>query len=71
VLEGRGVVSLDGVEHTVAAGASVFIPRDAEHGIRNTGDAPLRVAYALAADSLAAVDYRFSAAPATVKAAAE
>jgi oxalate decarboxylase/phosphoglucose isomerase-like protein (cupin superfamily) len=53
-------VSLDGAEHVVDAGASVFIPGDSEHGIRNTGSAPLRVAYVLAADSLADVDYRFS-----------
>jgi quercetin dioxygenase-like cupin family protein len=66
VLEGSGVVTLDGVEHTVDAGASVFIPGDAEHGIRNLGDGPLRVAYTLAADSFADVDYRFSAGPAPV-----
>lgn len=66
VLQGQGVVCLDGVEHAVEAGASVYIPGDAEHGVANTGDGLLRVAYTLAADSLAAVDYRFSAGPALV-----
>lgn len=61
VLEGRGIVTLDGVEHEVSAGSAVFIPGNVEHGSRNTGDAPLRVLYAFAADSFAEVEYRFSA----------
>jgi quercetin dioxygenase-like cupin family protein len=61
VLEGQGVVWLDGFEHVVDAGAWVYIPGDTEHGMANTGDGLLRVAYTLAADSFAAVEYRFSA----------
>lgn len=60
VLEGRGIVTLDGVEHEVSAGSAVFIPGNVEHGSRNPGDAPLRVLYAFAADSFAEVEYRFS-----------
>jgi mannose-6-phosphate isomerase-like protein (cupin superfamily) len=59
LVEGSGVVVLDGVEHPVAAGSAVFIPGDAEHGIRNTGDGPLR--FAVATNSIDDVVYRFSA----------
>ncbi len=61
VLEGTGVVVLDGDEHAVTGGSVVFIPGDAEHGIRNTGDEPLRFVYAFATDSIEDVVYRFSA----------
>ena len=60
VLEGNGIVTLDGVEHPVAAGTAVFIPGDCEHGISNAGAAPLRFLYAFAVDSFAEVEYRFS-----------
>lgn len=60
VVEGSGVVVLEGVEHVVAAGSAVFIPGNAEHGIHNTGDGPLRFVYAFATDSVDDVVYRFS-----------
>ena len=60
VLEGTGIVTLDGVEHKVAAGAAVFIPGDCEHGIRNDATVPLRLLYAFALDSFSQVEYRFS-----------
>ena len=60
VVEGRGVVEVDGAEHPVAAGSWVFIPGNAEHGARNTGDGPLRVVYTFATDSIDDVVYRFS-----------
>ncbi len=60
LVEGSGVVVLDGVEHPVTAGSAVFVPGDAEHGIRNTGATPLRFHYAFPVDSLQEVDYRFS-----------
>ena len=59
VVEGSGVVALDGAEHPVSAGSAVFIPGNAEHGVRNTGDGPLRFVYAFAADSIDDVVYRF------------
>ena len=62
VLEGRGLLTLDGDEQEVAAGMAVHIAADAPHGIRNAGDTPLRFFYALAADGMADVDYRFEAA---------
>lgn len=60
ILEGAGMVSLDGQEHAVAAGCAVFIPGDAEHGIRNSGATALRLLYAFPADSFGEVEYRFS-----------
>jgi len=66
VLEGRGIVTIEGREREVRAGAAVFIPGDAEHGIRNTGITPLRFLYAFPVDSFGEVEYRFSeAGPAT------
>ena len=35
-------------------------PPQTEHGIRNTGDGPLRFVYAFATDSIDDVVYRFS-----------
>ena len=61
VLDGTGIVVLDGTEHTVTGGSVVFIPGDVEHGIRNTADEPLRFVYAFATDSVEDVVYRFSA----------
>ena len=39
---------------------AIFIPGDAEHAIRNTGDGVLRVFYAFATDRFSDVVYRFS-----------
>jgi mannose-6-phosphate isomerase-like protein (cupin superfamily) len=60
VVEGRGVVTLDGVDHAVSAGSAVSIPGDVEHGVRNIGRTPLRFFYAFAVDSFDDVIYRFS-----------
>lgn len=61
LVEGAGVVTLDRVDHPVTAGSAVFIPGGTEHGIRNTGDGPLRFVYAFPTDSFDDVQYRFSA----------
>ena len=60
VLDGEGMVTLDGTEHPVRAGSSVFVPGDLEHGIRNVAGVPLRVFYVFAVDSFTDVEYRFS-----------
>ena len=60
VLEGRGTVTLEGAELAVSAGSAVFIPGDAEHGIRNTGFGLLRFLYAFPVDAFGDVEYRFS-----------
>jgi quercetin dioxygenase-like cupin family protein len=61
VVAGEGRVSLDGTEHAVRAGSSVFIPGDVEHGIRAVGQEPLRFFYAFAVDSFEEVTYHFTA----------
>ena len=59
VLEGEGVVILDGVEHPIRAGCAVFVPADVEHEVRNTGSARLRFFYAFAREAFDQVEYRF------------
>lgn len=59
VLSGEGIVHLDGVEHPLRAGSTVFIPGDTWHGARNTGREVLRLLYVFAADSFADVHYVF------------
>ena len=61
VIEGHGVVTIDGAEHRVSRGTAVFIPCNAEHGIRNQGSSMLRFLYAFPVNSFAEVEYRFSA----------
>ena len=60
IVAGHGTVTLDGADYPVSAGTAVYIPGDAEHGIRNTGTAPLRFFYAFAVDSFDDVTYRFA-----------
>lgn len=62
VLSGEGVVVIDGVEHAIRTGTSVFIPGNALHGARSTGREPLRILYVFAADSFSDVEYVFPAA---------
>ena len=59
ILEGQGVVTIDGEEHRVKAGDTVFIPGDAEHGVENRGADLLRFFYVFAADRFDDVTYRF------------
>lgn len=60
VLEGKGILIIDKAEHQVGPGSAVFIPGDAEHGIRNSGENVLRFVYVFPTDSFADVEYRFS-----------
>jgi quercetin dioxygenase-like cupin family protein len=61
VLDGVGTLTIDGEDHTVSAGTAAFIPDNSEHGIRNTGNAPLRFFYAFAVGSFEEIEYRFTA----------
>ena len=58
-LEGKAVVTIDGVAHDVAAGAAVFIPGDARHGIRNPFDETFRIFYVFPADRFDEIRYTF------------
>jgi quercetin dioxygenase-like cupin family protein len=60
-IAGRGIVEIDGEAHEVERGAVVFIPGDAEHGVRNEDEEKeLRWLYVFAADGFGEVAYRFS-----------
>jgi mannose-6-phosphate isomerase-like protein (cupin superfamily) len=59
VAEGSGLVTIDGLEQTIGAGAAVFIPGDTLHGVRNVSAAALRIFYVFPTDSFAEVIYRF------------
>lgn len=60
VLDGAGIVEVDGAEHHVGTGATVFIPGGHWHAARNPGPEPFRVFYAFAVDSFADVHYEFA-----------
>lgn len=59
ILQGTGVVTIDGTPHRLNAGDTVFIPGNAEHGVVNDGDELLRFFYVFAADRFSDVVYRF------------
>jgi quercetin dioxygenase-like cupin family protein len=61
ILEGEGMVALDGTEQAVRQGDCIFIPPMAEHGCRNEGNAALRFLYVLPSDSFSEIDYLFRA----------
>jgi mannose-6-phosphate isomerase-like protein (cupin superfamily) len=60
VLNGTGLVTIDGSSRPVGPGASVFIPGNSVHSIQATGDTDLDFAYVLAADAFEDVEYVFS-----------
>jgi mannose-6-phosphate isomerase-like protein (cupin superfamily) len=57
LLQGRGIMTIDGMERPVGPGMAVFIPGNAEHGIRNVGTETLRFFYAFAVNSFDQVEY--------------
>jgi quercetin dioxygenase-like cupin family protein len=59
VLDGAGIVTIDGSAHAVGPGAGVFIAGNAVHSVESTGKRELRVAYVLAADAFEDVEYVF------------
>jgi quercetin dioxygenase-like cupin family protein len=59
IFEGTGIVRIDGQETTVKAGTTVFIPGNAEHGIRNESGTDLKFFYVFPTGSFADVIYRF------------
>ena len=61
VLQGEGVLTIEGEEHAVRSGTAVYVPSNSEHGIRNTGDGLLRFFYAFAVGSFDQIEYRFTA----------
>lgn len=59
VLEGIGVVEIDGSAHRVEKGSAVFLPGDSLHRLRNTGSVPLRLVYVFPVDAFEDVVYVF------------
>lgn len=59
ILGGAGVVMIGGTARPLREGVAVFIPGNALHSVRATGEAELRFAYVLAADSFDDVEYLF------------
>jgi quercetin dioxygenase-like cupin family protein len=59
VLEGSALVTIDGVERKVSAGATVFIPGDAVHSVRNPFDQAFKVFYVFPADRFDQIEYKF------------
>jgi quercetin dioxygenase-like cupin family protein len=57
--EGAAIVTIEGIERTVAAGATVFIPGDALHAIRNPFNEDFKMFYVFPADSFSEIKYKF------------
>jgi quercetin dioxygenase-like cupin family protein len=49
---GEAIVHLDGVDHPVGPGGTVFIPAGTVHGTRNTGATPVHVSAVFAATAV-------------------
>ncbi|NTI17606.1 cupin domain-containing protein [Agrobacterium rhizogenes] len=61
ILEGTGILTVDGRETAVTAGTAVFIPGNAEHGIRNDSNVNVKLFYVFPTGSFEDVVYRFGA----------
>lgn len=61
LVTGAGTLTIEGREYAVRAGTAAYIPAGAEHGIRNTGDEPLRFFYAFGVGDFRDIAYHFSA----------
>ena len=59
VLDGEGLVEIEGEPHRLRAGVSLFIPADARHRTTNTGAGPLRFLFVFPTDSFEEVVYHF------------
>jgi quercetin dioxygenase-like cupin family protein len=59
IIEGRPIVTIDGVDHVAPPDSLLFIPGNAEHGVRNAGPDPVKFFYCFAVDRFGDVEYRF------------
>jgi len=57
ILEGTGLVQIDGKAQPVEAGSAVFIAGNVVHSCENTGASDVRSAYVLPANSFSEVEY--------------
>lgn len=61
IVEGRGMLWLNGAESEVEAGAAVFIPGGMPHGLRNHTDSVVRLFYVFPTGRFSDIVYRFDA----------
>jgi quercetin dioxygenase-like cupin family protein len=59
ILEGSGLLQIDGEKTKVSAGATIFIPGNAAHCLHNDADQTLRLFYVFPTGSFTDVVYRF------------
>ena len=59
ILDGEGLVEIDGTATPIAAQTVVFVPSMAAHRVVNTGSTPLRLLYGFPIDSFGDVVYHF------------
>lgn len=60
ITQGEGVVTIDGVSYNVSKGATVFIPGNAEHGIKNSSNIELKWFYVFPTGDFSDIVYKFS-----------
>ncbi|WP_413988606.1 cupin domain-containing protein [Labrys okinawensis] len=61
ILEGSGVLTVEDEESAVTKGVAVFIPGNAWHALRNSGDGDLRLFYVFPTGRFSDVVYEFPA----------
>jgi mannose-6-phosphate isomerase-like protein (cupin superfamily) len=59
ILEGVGLLNIDGSQREVRAGSTAFIPGNTPHGLVNSGTLPLRLLYVFPVDSFSEMEYVF------------
>ena len=59
IIEGSGIMMLEGRETVVTAGSAIFIPGNAWHGLRNESDVGVRLFYVFPTGCFADVVYEF------------
>ena len=59
ILEGQGVITIEGKEYPVRRGTAVFIPGGADHETQNIGNDLFRFLYIFPADSFDEIEYEF------------
>ncbi len=63
VIEGTGLLTIDGQESVVTSGSAVFIPGNAAHCLRNNSATMLKLLYVFPTNSFSEIIYRFDEAP--------